>query len=85
MNIKKNLLDLHFHKHLYYKNTILIMLFTYSIAVLIPFITRQLDYRNYLHTISIAMFSFIIISILVLFLMNSSFHLKRIPEEIKKL
>lgn len=83
--VKKNLLDIHYNKYLSYFNTTIILLFSYIIALLIGFITSQIDYRNTNQVYAVSVFSFIIIYIFIMFLLNFRDHLRKIPKEIKKL
>ena len=85
MDFRKNLLDLYYQKNIQYKTTTIIILFTYFIGILIAFLTRQLSITNKLDMMLIATWSIIVIGIGVLFLNEFNYHLKRIPEEIKKL
>ena len=85
MDFRKNLLDLYYQKNLQYKTTAIIILFTYFIGILVAFLTRQLNITNELDMILVATLSIIVIGIEVLFLNEFNYHLKRIPEEIKKL
>ncbi|MDP3027600.1 MAG: hypothetical protein Q8N63_07890 [Nanoarchaeota archaeon] len=85
MDFRKNLLDLYYYKNLQYKNTVIIILFTYFIGILVAFLTKQLDITNRLDMILVATLSIIVMGIGVLFLNEFNYHLKKIPEEIKKL
>lgn len=82
---KKTILELYFHKYLIYKNTTIIILFTYSIAVLIPFLTGQLKITNLSDVFLVSIISSAFIVFIVIFLNEFNYHLKKIPEEIKKL
>lgn len=85
MDFRKNLLDLYYYKNLQYKNTVIIILFTYFIGIVVAFLTKQLDITNRLDMILLTTLSILVIGLEVLFLNEFDFHLKRIPEEIKKL
>ena len=85
MNTKKDLLKLHFHKYLAYKNSAIMILFMYFIAVLIPFLTGQLNLKNFIDMILVLIVSSVFITIIILFLNEFDYHLKKIPEEMKKL
>ena len=85
MDFRKNLLDLYYYKNLYYKNTAIIIMFTYFIGILVAFLTKQLKVNNILDMILVSILSIIVISIGILFLNEFNYHLKKIPEEIKKL
>ena len=85
MDIKKNLLDLHFHKYLSYKNTTIVIMFMYFVALLIPFLIGELSFFNLKDTFFVGIISSFFIPSSLLFLKNFNYHLKKIPEEIKKL
>jgi uncharacterized transporter YbjL len=85
MDFRKNLLDLYYYKNLQYKNTVIIILFTYFIGILVAFLTKQLNITNRLDMILVATLSILVIGLGVLFLNEFNYHLKKIPEEIKKL
>jgi len=85
MDFRKNLLDLYYYKNLQYKNTVIIILFTYFIGISVAFLTKHLNITNRLDMILVATLSIIVIGLSVLFLNEFNYHLKKIPEEIKKL
>ncbi len=85
MDVRKNLLDLYFHKYLSYKNTAIIMMFGYFVALLVPFLIGELSFFNLKDTFSVGIVSSFFISLTLLFLNNFNYHLKKIPKEIKKL
>ncbi len=84
-NLKKNLLDIHYNRYLSYSNNCIIFLFTYIIAILIGFITNQIDYRNLNQIFAVGVVSFFVINVIVLLLLNFRVHLKKIVKEMKKL
>lgn len=85
MDFRKNLLDLHYYKNLQYKNTTIILIFTYFIGILISFLTKQLKITDSLDMLFVAVLSIAVIGVGILFLNEFNYHLKRIPEELKKL
>jgi len=84
MESKKTLLELYFHKYLLYKNTTIIFLFTYLVAILIPFLTGQLNLRSFNDMILLLIISSVFITFLTIFIMEFNYHLKKIPIEIMK-
>jgi len=84
-DVRINLLELYFNKYLQYKITTILIFFTYIIAIMIPFFTGDLKPGNFFDMFLLLIVSFFIISIIVLFLNEFNYHLKRIPKEIKKL
>lgn len=64
MDYRKNLLDLHFYKNLQYKNTTILIIFTYFIVILIPFLTGNLSLMNLRDVTLIGLVSLIFIIIL---------------------
>ena len=85
MNIKLELLKLHFQKNLQYKNTLIIITFTYFIATLIPFLIGQLSFKNAKDTFTIGIISLTFIIVSLQLFNNLNHHLKQILIEIKKL
>ncbi len=64
--VRKNLLDLNYNKYLQYFTTSIILFFTYIIAVLVGFITKQINYTNLGQMIMVAIVSIIVITVLLL-------------------
>jgi len=85
LNYKKNLLDLHYQKYLQYKIVSVIFMFTFFIAVVIGFLTKQLSMTNKIDLLLVGIFTVVVIGIGSIFLKRFNYHLKRIPIEIKKL
>jgi len=85
MDARKTILELYFHKYLLYKTTALIILFSYFVALLIPFLTGQLNLKNFSDIILVLIISSAFTQQIVLLLNEFNYHLKRIPEELKKL
>ncbi|MDD5086319.1 MAG: hypothetical protein PHV16_01060 [Candidatus Nanoarchaeia archaeon] len=83
--VKKNLLDLNYNKYLQYFNTSIILLFTYIIALMVGFITRQINYNNLGQMIMVAVVSIIVISVLLLLMQKFRGHQRMIFNEIRKL
>ena len=84
-NIRAYILELHFNKNLQYKNTTIIIAYSYFIAILIPFLTGQLSLTDYFALLLIFTISSAFITLIIILLNEFNYHLKRIPEEIKKL
>jgi len=83
--VKKNLLDLNYNKYLQYFNTSIILFFTYIIAVLVGFITKQIDYTNPGQMIMVAIVSIMVITVLLLLMQRFRWHQNIILKEIRKL
>lgn len=83
--IKKNLLDMEYHKYLQYYNTSVIILFTYFIAVVIAFVTKQIDYSNLRQLMFIGLLSIGFVGLIIFLMLKLKENLTRIPKEIKKL
>jgi hypothetical protein len=83
--VKKNLLDMHYLKYTQYYTTCVILLTTYFIGIVIGFVTKQLDFRNTLQLSIVSAVSLVIVGVFVRLMLNFHVHIKRIPEEIKKL
>jgi hypothetical protein len=84
IDLRKNPLDLHYTRNLQYKNTTIMVLFTYIIGILIAFLTKQLTLAA-IDMLFVSMLSITVICVGILFLNEFNYHLKRIPGEIKKL
>jgi len=80
-----NILELHFHKNLQYKISSILILFTYFIAILIPFLAGQLQIQNSNDVFLVAIISSVVISIIFLLLRRFDFHLKNILKEMERL
>ena len=85
MDFRKNLLDLYYQKYVQYKVTTIIVMFTYFIGMLIAFLTKQLDITSSLDLIFAGIISVGVFGVCINFLIEFNYHLKKIPEEIKKL
>ncbi|MBI3035699.1 hypothetical protein HYY71_05245 [Candidatus Woesearchaeota archaeon] len=83
--IKKNLLDMEYHKYLQYYNTSVIILFTYFIAVVIAFVTKQIDYSNLRQLMFVGLLSIGFVGLIIFLMLKLKENLTRIPKEIKKL
>ncbi|MFC1768699.1 hypothetical protein ACFLZX_02950 [Nanoarchaeota archaeon] len=83
--VKKNLLDLHFSKHIQSQNTSIILLFTFFIGLIIAFITIQIDPRNLKQLFIVSVITILFGSILSILISTSRVHQRRIISEIKKL
>jgi len=83
--VKKNLLDLNYNKYLQYFNTSIILFFTYIIAVLVGFITKQINYTNLGQMIMVAIVSIIVITVLLLLMQRFRWHQNMILKEIRGL
>ena len=83
--IKKNLLDLKYSKYLQYYNTMMILLFTYFIAIIIAFVTRQLIFSNIDHLFLICVVSIFPLILMVNFMITCKKNLKLIPKQISNL
>ena len=83
-DVRIKLLELNCHKYLQYKIITILLFFSYIIAILIPFFTGDLKANNFYDMFLLLVFSFFVISMIILSLNEFNYHLKRIPEEIKK-
>jgi len=84
LNIRKNILDLHFQKYLIIASTSAIVAFTYIIGVGIAFITKQIIIDLFSLSILI-IFSVIVFGICSALFFYSLFHIKSILEVLKNL
>lgn len=85
MNVRVILLELHFHKYILYKNTTFVLLFTYLIALLIPFLVGQFKLSILSDVILVSIISSVVIVIAILFLNEFDYHLDKIQKELKSL
>jgi len=83
--LKKNILDLHFHKYLVIASTSIIISFTYLIGVGIAVITKQIKFDNLFFVIILFIFSVMVLGMCAYFLFNSIYHIKNIPIVIKEI
>ena len=83
MNAKLILLELHFHKYVLYKNTTIVFLFTYFLALLIPFLIGQLKLSILSDVLLVSIISSSVISVVIIFLNEFNYHLNKIQEELK--
>ncbi|PIN90043.1 hypothetical protein COU57_04710 [Candidatus Pacearchaeota archaeon CG10_big_fil_rev_8_21_14_0_10_32_14] len=82
---KKNILDLQFQKYLIIASTSVIIGFTYLIGVMIAMMTKQIILENYEMMLALFFISTVVIGVCSVFLLNSIFHLRIIPDIIKEL
>ena len=85
IDCKKILLELYYHKYLLYKNTLILIVFSYLVALLVTFLTRQLSLFNMQDVILISIISSVFIVIVIISLNEVNYHLSKIPQEIKRL
>lgn len=85
MDTRKTLLELHFSKNLQYKNTTILIFYSYLIAVFISFLSGQLDLRNSLDVFIVGIISFAFVNIVIIFWKKFDLHLRNILMELKKL
>ena len=83
--IKKNILDLHFQKHLTILTISIMIFFTYLIAIILATLTKQIEFDNSFSISILILFSIIILGPCLIFLFNSLFHIKNIPRILTKL
>lgn|SRR3989338_5405591 len=84
-NIERTLLELHFNKHLQYQTNSLIAIFTFIIGIIIALATKEIKFSDYFQMAVVGFFAIIILTPSAYYFINSKKHLKRIPEEMKKL
>ena len=82
---KKNILDLQFQKYLVVASTSVIIGFTYLIGAMIAVLTKQIILDNYEMMLALFFISTVVIGVCSVFLLNSIFHLRNIPDIIKEL
>jgi NADH:ubiquinone oxidoreductase subunit B-like Fe-S oxidoreductase len=82
---KKNVLDLAFEKNLQFYTTAIIFMMTFAVGVFIALVTKQVSVydTNQMSVLIIVSIGFYILTGLLL--LNFKKHIKRIPEEIKKI
>ena len=82
MDTRKNLLDLNYQKYLqYYMGTIIIM-FTYSIGIVVAFLTKEIEIKNWFQLLVISLLSVIFMIASVKLLIKFSKKLNQITQEI---
>ena len=82
---EKNLLDLDHNKYLQYYNTSIIIIFTYAVAVIVGFLTKQIDYYDKSQLAMIIFISITFFSVGGMLLLNFKKRIKNIRGEIKRL
>ena len=85
MDIRKNLLDLHYQKNLQYYNITIVILFTYFVGLGIAAVTGEVKFGDFSDMAVVGILSIAVLGIGTVFLLRFRYHLKRIPEEIKRL
>jgi len=85
MDVRKNLLDLHYNKNLQFFSITVIVILTYCIGVIIAFMSGQISVSNNMQLLVISFISLVFLLTTLFLLKKFTYHLKRIPEEIKKL
>lgn len=83
--IRKNLLDLNYQKYLQYRNTSIILLFTYFIGIAIAFGTNQIKYSNTNQILLISLISITIIPAICMPLLYFRFMMAKILKEVEEL
>jgi len=83
MENKNLLLELSFHKYLVYKNTSMIMLFTYILALFIPFLTNQLSPRNIYNVLLMTLISLAFIVVIISIIEECDYHIDHIIKQLK--
>jgi len=82
---RKNILDLHFQKHLVIASSSLIILFTYFLGIGLAIITKQIDFNDLFVVINVAVISVAVVGMGLGFLYNSFYHLRNIPRVILRI
>ncbi len=82
---KKNVLDLHFQKYLTIASTSVIVAFTYAIGVGIAFLTRQIRLDDFISMGALFVISFGVLGTCSIIFFNSIYHIRNIPQLVKKL
>ena len=83
--VKKNLLDIQYSKYLQYFNTCIILFFTYFIALILGFMTKQISFNSLNEKMTVIVVSFAILSILLVLMRHFLMNMKAIFNEIKKI
>ena len=84
-DVKKNLLDIHFQKNLIIASTSVILGFTYIIGVSIAVITRQINFKNPMSWLLLAIISMLVLGYLTLIFLRARHHIENILHLIKDL
>ncbi|MFH1592504.1 MAG: hypothetical protein ABIB47_04015 [Candidatus Woesearchaeota archaeon] len=84
-SLKEDILNLNYNKHFQYKTTAIIISFTYVAAIVIAWMTKQLNLRDYFQMTILGIFSIIVLTPSIYVLITSSKPLVKIPELIKSL
>ena len=82
---KKNILDLHFQKNLTIASTSVIIVFTYFIGISIAILTKQIKLNDYIIMGFVFLISAGVLGTCSLLFYNALFHLRRIPEVVKRI
>jgi len=83
--IRKNILDLHFQKHLIIMSTSIIIIFTYLIAITISIITKQVKLNEPTSATTLIILSLIILYSSLTIFYNSLFHINNITKVLKQI
>ena len=83
LDTKKNILDLHFQKHLAIASTSVIIGFTYLIGLVIALLTRQINFRDLASWIILIVVSVLFMAFISILFFHSKYHLQNIIETLK--
>lgn len=83
-DLKKNIMDLNYQKYLIIASTSIVLLFTYTVGIIIAFLSGQLKFTLINSFVMFILALFIIITTSY-FLFSSIREIKRIPRIIEKL
>lgn len=83
--LKKNILDLDYSKYLQYKLTSIIIASTYFFAVIIAWVTKQLNFGDVVQMSILFTLSIIVLAPCIYWFTYSNKQLNQIPESIKSL
>ena len=83
MENKNLFLELSFHRYLVYKNTSIIILFTYILVLFIPFLTNQLSPRNIYDILLMTLISLAFIVVIISIIEECDYHMDNITKQLK--
>ena len=83
--IKKNLLDLHFQKNIAVASTSVVLGFTYLVGVGVAVITNQINFKNPMSWLLLAIISMLVLGYLTLIFLRARHHIQNILYLIKRL
>ncbi len=83
--LKKNILDLHFHKYLIIASTSIIISFTYLIGVGVAYVTNQIKLDDFVSMTILFIFSTALLGLCAFFFFKAYYHIKNILSILKNM